>query len=1101
MLGNTEEDESHEPCAELMASSASLLEKHPDPQASQREACKAAYLLAAIAVLRACKAAVVGASLTERDYLLWADRMITSGQGVADTSDRQEGDGARCPGDVEMTDQESLPKPGMNVKGLNTSLRSQEFCIAARLQDVGRVTHLIDSVLPDLQDLDAETLLEMSSWCKGEAWEETGVRKKCYRLALKLMLREESQSLGQLSQTLRELLKLTHDDSEKLKQFQEARSILTDLMTKLSCRQGAGEQQIYPDEELQWLIATCFNKGALHARFSREPETHRNRNIPGQVKANLMLVLLLHPLATFIVIVIAAKMLTAVSKREATVAAASKFWAAASSDEDEDSEEISGSGFNLSNSGSSDEDDARRVVKSAKVKRLAELKSCTEDMRNKMKINDWSSIQSLFDELNKRLEKCFKFQDTVGVPRSYVRMIAELDDFLIDTLGNKDVKKKMSPTNAKALSTMRQRLKKHNLSYAEQIAAFRENPDSTESEESEEEPEDEGENMDRADFDEDGFKTQQVAKKKDKMLTMDPKEITYEMVSKKLREIMLTRGRRGTDKEEQVLVQLCSSLFDLNPTMATHLKTSLWKKVIINMLEILKLLADNPNIKVDENYDMSEERLVEPEEGVEVMVWGNLVSFVERLDDEMFKSLQVIDPHTNEYLTRLRDEPVLLALAQKVLDYLVRVSDDKNLPRVALRLVEHLYYKASVVYDSMRKLTLAQQDGQAAAAEAAAEAEVVDVAPDADETVVVVVPSDYVMSENCHMVMKEMVSIIYRLGDERTKARGMLCTIYHKAIHDDFYGARDMLLMSHLQDSVQHMDISTQILYNRTMAQLGLAAFRKGLINEAHSCLNEIYGSGHIKELLAQGLSSSKYQEKTPEQELMEKRRQMPFHMHITLELTEAVYLICAMLMEVPAMAADPLNPKKKHASKSFHRILDTYNRQMFNGPPENVRDTVMAATKALMKGDWTKSFGYVSSLAVWNIVPKKETVLTMLKEKLQSEALRTYLFTYSPQYNSLSLDQLCQMFSLPEKRVYSLVSKMMIAEELHGSWDQPTRTIVMHSMDSSKLQRLALRFSDKAAVMTDLNERALADRAAPAAQSTSQSMSSLGNVRGGRRD
>jgi translation initiation factor 3 subunit C len=73
--------------------------------------------------------------------------------------------------------------------------------------------------------------------------------------------------------------------------------------------------------------------------------------------------------------------------------------------------------------------------------------------------------------------------------------------------------------------------------------------------------------------------------------------------------------------------------------------------------------------------------------------------------------MQVIDPHTHEYMSRLKDEPVFLALAQKTLDYLTRTNDQKNMPKVALRLVEHFYYKNRCVEGRRRRMCGAGRGG------------------------------------------------------------------------------------------------------------------------------------------------------------------------------------------------------------------------------------------------------------------------------------------------------------------------------------------------------------------------------------------------------
>ncbi|KAL9980767.1 hypothetical protein ACROYT_G009405 [Oculina patagonica] len=262
---------------------------------------------------------------------------------------------------------------------------------------------------------------------------------------------------------------------------------------------------------------------------------------------------------------------------------------------------------------------------------------------------------------------------------------------------------------------------------------------------------------------------------------------------------------------------------------------------------------------------------------------------------------------------------------------------------------------------------------------------------------------------------------------DRIRTRAMLCHVYHHALHDCWFEARDLMLMSHLQESIQHSDIPTQILYNRTMVQLGLCAFRHGMIKDAHNALHDVQSSGRAKELLAQGLMQQRQYERTPEQEKIEKRRQP----------------------------------------------TDFYAFASISGPPESMREHVVAASKAMKKGDWKQCKDYILAVKVWKLFRQTEQVQEMLTRKIQEESLRTYLFTYNSVYDSLSLYTLAEMFDLPPSVVHSTISKMIINEELQASWDEPTQTVVMHrGAEPSLLQSLALQLADKVSTLVENNER-----------------------------
>ncbi|CAC5400055.1 EIF3C [Mytilus coruscus] len=105
---------------------------------------------------------------------------------------------------------------------------------------------------------------------------------------------------------------------------------------------------------------------------------------------------------------------------------------------------------------------------------------------------------------------------------------------------------------------------------------------------------------------------------------------------------------------------------------------------------------------------------------------------------------------------------------------------------------------------------------------------------------------------------------------------------------------------------------------------------------------------------------------------------------------------------------AHEFDARRRVISKNFHHILRLSERQAFPGPPEGIREHVVATSKAMTKGNWKE----------------------------------------------------CQNFIINDKM------------NAKASLDEPTRTVVMHPTEPIRLQSLALQLSEKVSSLVDNSEK-----------------------------
>jgi len=734
-------------------------------------------------------------------------------------------------------------------------------------------------------------------------------------------------------------------------------------------------------------------------------------------------------------------------------------------DEDEDEDEdddYEGGGKSWFKSGGGDDDDEdseeSRRVKSQAEKCYDELDHVYEQIsQHSFEVN----CQSVYNDFE-ALQKVFlKYDGVAGVmypPKLYLFALIEVGNFISDTEADPESKRiagsglfgKLKNKYSKATSPYEAQLKQ----YREDIESGKEegkplyDPEtcSTIPEGKDESEEKEGEDSEKPLTQEDiGKEMSEMSKEVGK------KEFNTLQAASRLA-ILADKAIAPQLKlyANVMRLRLLNSHFRSMVPAPSFMPVAFWKQHVSTLDNIFELCEANSNLNVIESGEDSFEVIIQealdtalPKEELEkreaarkkeeeengprkYVVAYNLYLVLETLDEELVKSLRKLDFHKFEYLSRVKDELDFVETYKSALKFYQRLNDATSESKVAAQLIQHVYFRIEEPGD---KGELTKQ-------------------------------------------VAGWTRIVLKQGDERMKMRSVLAQIYQHAINDRFFEARDLLLKTHLQDVISQTDISTQILFNRTMAQLGLSAFRGGMLQEARACLFDIYSSQNQREMIGQSLSRN--HENTSEEE----QRLVPHHMRINSDLIEVAVLVSMMLEEIPAFVANPRR-KEPLQARPFWRYYHLPQNTDVNGPPQSTREHIIAAARCLQVGDWRGCFAMIEDLGVWKLMHERTSRMLQdkLKQLIKEESLRTTLFAHSAYFQSIKISDLVEMYELSEEKVRSIICRMILTNELHASIDQPTGTLVPVHQEPTKLQILSQQLVEKTNAFVESSERVLDSR------------------------
>ena len=475
--------------------------------------------------------------------------------------------------------------------------------------------------------------------------------------------------------------------------------------------------------------------------------------------------------------------------------------------------------------------------------------------------------------------------------------------------------------------------------------------------------------------------------------------------------------------------------FDNYTNQFSAFPLSLWDKVYKDIKELIELHDKLKKEQKESNKDI---------ENMSLILQNNLSTMMEKLENELYKSLQFNAYNSNEYNNSILNEIKFLKLCKNAEIFYKNLNNDNGISRIYLLVIMHIYYKSNKSIKYLMKKNKIEFEND-----------------------------DYIKKiilDNDKEYFKLLCNHAYQFLDEENRVKVMLYHIYFLCIENDYESATKLFNSSNLYELISVFKNETlKILFNRTLAQLSLCAFKNLDLEEVLRFLTPLCTKGptKLKEYLSQSYTIEN--EKNTLFDIEDKKRAIPYIMKINVEDLDTIFYLSSMINDVPKILLEKIFGNDTYIenyynSHAFERIFYNFQRQQFNGPSHIDKDKILATTTILMKGDWKKCIEEIKKL---NLIKKYNYLQDKLFELIKRTALKCYLIFYMSEFQSFELNKLSKRFEIDAKEVKNIINDMILRKQIKAKWNE--NYLLMKSNDRDSIINMK-RLADNVQIITKQN-------------------------------